>query len=170
MAWNILPVHASLARFVNSIDLDPWCCPFCKGSQESLSHIMFECSFAKILWRSSPWPFITDAFCEQPFTDWIVAILRPNLNLAIPIQEVRKFQLHAAITLDNTWFSRNQLVHQALIPSPSRSLIQIASTTADHCKVWIDSTLSFIWSPPLPGTTKETFDVALSSDFAVAAT
>jgi hypothetical protein len=107
MAWNILPVRASLAKFVNSIDLDLWCCPFCKGFQESLSHIMLECSFAKILWRSSPWPLITDAFCEQPFTDLIVAILRPHLKLAIPIQEVRKFQLHAAITLDHTWFSRN---------------------------------------------------------------
>jgi hypothetical protein len=39
---------------------------------------------------------------------------------------------------------------------------------ADHCKAWTDSTLSSIWSPPLPGTTKANFDVALSSDFAVA--
>jgi hypothetical protein len=136
MAWNILPVRASLARFVSSLDLDPWCCPFCKGPQESLSHIMLECSFAKILWRSSPWPLITDAFCERPFVDWIVAILRPHLKLAIPIQEVRKFQLHATITLDHIWFSRNQLVHQALPPSPSCSLIRIASTMADHCKAW----------------------------------
>jgi hypothetical protein len=144
MAWNILPVRASLAIFVSSIDLDPWCCPFYKGPQESLSHIMLECSFAKILWKSSPWPLITDAFCEQPFADWIVAILRPHLKLAIPIQEVRKFQLHTAITLDHIWFSRNQLVHQALTPSPSHSIIQIASTTVDHCKAWTDSTLSTI--------------------------
>jgi hypothetical protein len=49
------------------------------------------------------------------------------------------------------------------------SLIQIASTTANHCKAWIDSTLSFIWSPPLLGTTKANFDVALSLDFAMVA-
>jgi hypothetical protein len=127
-------VLASLARFVNSIDLDPWCCQFCKGHQESLSHIMLECSFAKILWRSSPWPLLIDAFCEQPFADWIVAILRPPLKLAIPIQKVGKFQLHAAITMDHIWFSKNQLVHQARNPSPTQPLIQIASTMADHCK------------------------------------
>ena len=33
MVWNILHVRASLARFVNSIDPDPWCCPFCKSPQ-----------------------------------------------------------------------------------------------------------------------------------------
>jgi hypothetical protein len=109
-----------------------------------------------------------DAFCDQPFADWIVAILRPHLKLAIPIQEVHKFQLYAAITLDHIWFSRNQLVHQSLIPSPSRFLIQIASTMANHCKAWTDSTLSSIWFPPLLGTTKANFDVALSSNFVVA--
>jgi hypothetical protein len=31
---------------------------------------------------------LTDAFCEQPFTDWIMAILKPYLMLVIPIQEV----------------------------------------------------------------------------------
>ena len=91
------------------------------------------------------------------------------MKLAIPIQEVRKFQLHAAITLDHIWFSKDQLVHQARIPSLSCSLIQIASTMIDHCKAWTDSTLSSIWSPPLPGTTKANFDVAFSSEFAVAA-
>ena len=92
------------------------------------------------------------------------------MKFAIPIQEVRKFQLHVAITLDHIWFSRNQLVHQALIPSPSHSIIKIASTTENHCKAWIDSTLSTIWSPPLPGTTKANFGVALSLDFAMVAT
>ena len=91
-----------------------------------------------LLW-SSPWPLITDAFCEQPFADWIVAILRPHLKLAIPIQELHKFQLYAAITLDHIWFSRNQLVHQAITPSPSRSLIQITSDFAVATTVVSDS-------------------------------
>ena len=136
---------------------------------KNLSHIMLECSFAKILQRNSPWTLLTSAFCEQPFAAWIVAVLRPHLKLAIPIQEVHKFQLQAAITMDHIWFSRNQLVHQAVIPSPMQSLTQIASTSAEHCKAWTDSIASSIWSPCLPGSTKASFDVALSSTFAVAA-
>jgi hypothetical protein len=170
MAWNILHVRASIAKFVNSIEQDPWLCPFCKGPQESISHIILECSFAKILWRNSHWPLLTDAFCGQPFAAWIVAILRPHVKLAIPIHEVRKFQLQATITMDHIWFSRNQLVHKAVIPSPMQALTQIASTSAIHCKAWTNSTVSFIWSPPLLGSTKANFDVVLSSDFAVAAT
>ena len=65
MAWNILLVRASLARFVNLMDLDPLCYPFCKGPQESISHIMLEYSFAKILWKSSHWPVITELFVSS---------------------------------------------------------------------------------------------------------
>jgi hypothetical protein len=50
------------------------------------------------------------------------------------------------------------------------TVFQIASTTVNHCKVWIDSILFTIWSPPLLGTIKANFDVALSSNFAVTAT
>jgi hypothetical protein len=72
---------------------------------KNLSHIILECSFAKILWRNSHWPLLTDAFCGQPFAAWIVAILRPHVKLAIPIHEVRKFQLQATITMDHIWCS-----------------------------------------------------------------
>jgi hypothetical protein len=57
-------------------------------SLKNLSHIILKCSFTKILWRSSPWPLVTNAFCEQPFGDLIVVVLKPHLMLAIPIQEV----------------------------------------------------------------------------------
>jgi hypothetical protein len=78
-------VRASIAKFVNFFEQDPWLCPLCKGPQKSLSHIMLECSFAKILWRSSPWPLLTDAFCEQPFADWIVAIFEASSDACNPI-------------------------------------------------------------------------------------
>ncbi|KAE8010006.1 hypothetical protein FH972_006404 [Carpinus fangiana] len=87
----------SIAKFINSIEQDAWLCLFCKGPQESLY-------FAEKLSLAPSY-----ALCEQPFAAWIVAILRPHVKLAIPIQEVHKFQLQAAITMDHIWFSKNQL-------------------------------------------------------------
>jgi hypothetical protein len=57
------------------------------------------------------------------------------------------------------------------LSSLSKTIVfQIASTTVNHCKVWTDSILFTIWSPPLLGTIKANFDVVLSSNFAVTAT
>jgi hypothetical protein len=43
-----------------------------------------------------------------------LAIIYPVDWLAIPKEEVRRFQLFAALTLDLIWFSRNKLFHEAL--------------------------------------------------------
>jgi hypothetical protein len=116
IAWNILPVRANIGRFIHSEDHSAWQCPFCKGPQETISHLFLECSFARILWRSSSWPINTDAFCNQPISEWIAAILNPSQVLAVPSLDSRKFQLHAAITLDHIWFVRNHLVHNDVQP------------------------------------------------------
>ena len=40
-------------------------------------------------------------------------------SLAISVDDVNKFQLFAAITLDNIWRARNILVHDGVVPVSS---------------------------------------------------
>jgi hypothetical protein len=107
IAWDILPSRANISRFVVQAAEEAWVCPFCKGPLETLTHIFLECSLASFIWRNSPWPSIIVGFSNKPIVDWITAIIFPAQSLAIPVDDVNKFQLFAAITLDNIWRARN---------------------------------------------------------------
>jgi len=55
----------------------------------------------------------------------MLAILFPREKLAIHFHDIRRFQLFASITMDLIWFSINRLIHNTVIPSPSKVLYQI---------------------------------------------
>jgi hypothetical protein len=150
--------------------VDAWVCPFCKGPQETLSHIFLDCDLARILWRASPWPHNTAVFSSRPISDWILAIIYPIDWPAIPKDEVRSFQLFAARTLDHIWFSRNKLVHEALHPVPTKVIKLIYFSLNLHLSAWQDAALSSLWVPLKPSCLKGNFDVAIKDTFAVAAT
>jgi hypothetical protein len=169
ISWNLLPVRANIARFIHSEDPAAWVCPFCKDAQETISHVFLDCSFARSLWNSLSWPLISESLCNLPISEWISAILYPHQKLAIPIQEIRQFQLCVAITIDHIWYVRNQLVHNEVHPVLAKSLQHILIAMKHHNLAWADAKSSSLWSPPLPGNIKANFDVAVKSDFSVAA-
>jgi len=54
IAWNIIPTKDCLSAVLPySIQSE---CPLCKSATDSLQHLLFNCSFARIIWRNSPWP------------------------------------------------------------------------------------------------------------------
>jgi hypothetical protein len=159
IAWDILPSRANISRFVVQAAEEAWVCPFCKGPLETLTHIFLECSLASFIWRNSPWPSIIVGFSNKPIVDWITAIIFPAQSLAIPVDDVNKFQLFAAITLDNIWRARNTLVHYGVAPV---SLEQ-------HIMAWRDAVAPSLWIPPDFGWLKGNFDVAVRGTFSVAA-
>jgi hypothetical protein len=169
IAWDILPSRTNIGRFVSSVDLDSWVCPFCKGPQETLSHLFLECDLARLLWWNSPWPLITSSFVVRPIADWIAVIVNRALLLAIPRKEVRKFQIFAALTLDFIWFSRNKLIFEGLKPDPVKASMTIAASLELHLSAWSGFVLPSIWSAPPSSVVKRNFDVAIREDFAVAA-
>jgi hypothetical protein len=97
--------------------------------------------------------------------DWILTIIFPARTLAIPISDFKKFQLFAAITLDNIWRARNILVHDGVEPVPSKTAFQISSSLEHHLIAWRDSASPSIWVPPLIGWLKGNFDVAVRGSF-----
>ncbi|KAE7996355.1 hypothetical protein FH972_001086 [Carpinus fangiana] len=125
------------------------------------------CHFARIVWSSSSWPINTEAFNNQPITEWTVTILNPNKVLNVPRVGSGKFQPHAAITLDHIWFVRNQLVHNEVQPLIPQFIQKISSTIRAHTLAWEDATSHSLWSLPLLGSFKANFDVAVRADLAV---
>jgi hypothetical protein len=165
----MLPSRANIGCFVVSIVDRAWQCPFCKGPLETLSHIFIECEFVVFLWNSSPWPNCYAGFSNRPISDWVLAILFPCEKLVIPLHDARRFQLFASITMDLIWFSRNRLIHDAVIPSPSKVLHQILFTLDKHILAWNDRSSHSLWFPPLLGSFKGNFDVAIRGSFSIAA-
>jgi hypothetical protein len=169
IAWDILPSRGNIGCFVASVDVDAWVCPFCKGPQKTLCHIFLECDLARILWRTSSWPLIISGFATRPISDWVLAILYPVEWLAIPKNEVRRFQIFAALTLNLIWFSRNKLIHDALQPVPSKVFKQLSSSMDHHLSAWQDVSLPSLWTPLRLGCVKGNFDVAVRDSFDVVA-
>jgi hypothetical protein len=169
IAWNILPSRANIGRFVVSIVDGAWQCPFCKGPLETLSHIFLECDLSAFLWNSSHWPNCYVGFSNRPISDWVLAIIFPCEKLAIHFHDARRFQLFASITMDLIWFSRNRLIHDTVIPSPSKILHQILFTLDKHILAWKDKSSPSLWFPPLLGSFKGNFDVTIRGSFSIAA-
>jgi hypothetical protein len=57
IAWDIIPSKAWL-KTIFPISPDDSKCPLCNMAEDSLLHLFFNCSFARIAWRSSFWPLI----------------------------------------------------------------------------------------------------------------
>jgi hypothetical protein len=53
IAWDILPSHVNIGRFVSSADLDSWFVPSVKVLRR-LCVIYLECNLARLLWWSFP--------------------------------------------------------------------------------------------------------------------
>jgi hypothetical protein len=96
-------------------------------------------------------------------------IIYPFEWLAIPKNEVRRFQFFAAITLDRIWFSRNKLVHDAIKPDPKKVIKQVSSSLDLHLSAWKDASLPSLWLPSCLGRIKGNFDVAVRDSFAIVA-
>jgi hypothetical protein len=56
-----------LLVFFPSEDQTAWVCLFCKDAQESISHVILDCSFARIFWNSSSWSLDSFFFQQSPY-------------------------------------------------------------------------------------------------------
>ena len=86
----------------------------------------------------------------------------------VPLANIRRFQIFAALVLDTIWFARNKLIHNNIQPVPAKTVQQLRITHEYHISAWQVSALSSLWSPPQP-CVKGNFDVAICGNFAVTA-
>jgi hypothetical protein len=142
-------------------------CPLCNSDFDSLGHLFFRCSFARIIWRDSFWPLDSLVWSNFSMSDWLNCILNPFLFLGLPKSDVHLFQIFASVFCDLLWFNRNKVVHDGIIPdalSLSRSIKKVA---LDHLSAWkgLSSSPSEKWLPPAANSYKINFDTAVRDSF-----
>jgi hypothetical protein len=107
-------------------------CPLCSSEEESLSHMFFNCIFARVAWRSSFWPLDSSAWSSISPTNWIKGTLAPHSTFGIPLADCHLFQIYAFVLCDQIWFARNKVVHKGSIPDISYLANSIRRSTLDH--------------------------------------
>jgi hypothetical protein len=115
IAWDIVPSRIRLNQ-VFPINPASLVCPLCKVVEDSLHHLFFSCFFARISWRSSPWPLDSLKWTSLSLSDWIKGILSPHSSFGIPLADSHHFQIYAVVFCDLMWFYRNQVVHNGILP------------------------------------------------------
>jgi hypothetical protein len=94
--------------------------------------------------------------------------LHPITNYNNPKGEIRRFQLFATLTMDHIWFVRNKLIHDAVVPIPTKILKHLLFFVDMHISTWNDKALHSLWDPPPLGNINANFDVTVRGNLSVA--
>ncbi|KAF4381932.1 hypothetical protein F8388_000626 [Cannabis sativa] len=127
MKKNILPCGDRLRSVFGNSSV----CVFCKGNNDSLSHLFFHCSLARARWFASPYALRSDLLCfgsDSEIVPWIFSsvccpFLAPNDN------DFPQFAAHLCYSI---WHARNQLFHQGIVPSPSSIIEKVMAAINDY--------------------------------------
>jgi hypothetical protein len=170
IAWDIVPSKARL-QAVFPISPDDSMCPLCNMEEDSLLHLFFNCSFARIAWRSSFWPLDSQAWSSLSLSSWVQGIISPHAAFGIPKDDVHLFQIFSAVLCDRLWFCRNKAIHEGSIPDISKLALSIKKTASAHAAAWgsVAATEEQAWCPPLEGHYKLNFDTAIRDHFSAQA-
>jgi hypothetical protein len=99
IAWNLLPTKTRLKALFH-IPASDSLCPLCSFEEESLSHLFFNCIFARVAYRSSFWPLDSSAWSSISPSNWIKGILAPHSAFGIPLADYHLFQIYASVLCD----------------------------------------------------------------------
>ncbi|KAB1218150.1 Protein argonaute 4 [Morella rubra] len=122
---------------------------------------------------SLPWSLNVESFrSDFPFS-WIQVILDPLQFLRLQSSEVHNFQLFAAIVLDSIWMARNRVVHDNAKVTLYSVLQHVLKGFSENTAAWRSLP---VLRQPIPALCLRpssfhhmTFDVAVRSDFSMAA-
>jgi ribonuclease HI len=169
ITWNILPTTERLGHLFD-VNLDS-SCPLCKVDEDSLYHLFFGCSFARIVWRHSFWPLDSTKFNFSSMVDWIKLIVSPCHSLGIPTADCHKFQIFALVACDILWYYRNQAFHHGSNFEARNVSLHINKIALEHFRAWqsISSAPLENWIPPAPNWVKINFDTAIRNSFSAQA-
>jgi hypothetical protein len=170
IASDILPSKARLQKVFPISPADSLC-PLCKMAEDSLPHLFFNCSIARIVWRSSFWPLDSLAWSALTLSSWVKGIISPHFELGIPLVDEHLFQIYASVFCDLLWFTKNKVIHEGIPPDIAKLASSIKKSSLAHTAAWGSSTVKDpqVWIPPQAGHFKINFDTAIRDQFSVQA-
>lgn len=68
---------------MNYSDMELAACQICFQEVETIEHVFLHCSLAQIIWKESPWPINTNAFCAVSMPQWIRMFCHPHRELGL---------------------------------------------------------------------------------------
>jgi hypothetical protein len=113
--------------------------------------------------------FIGDPLTSLPL--WIKGILTPHSSFSIPLANSHLFQIYVVVLCDMLWFSKNQAIHNGVIPDVSMLAANINRISLEHYTTWttISNLVRELWSPSSTDIFKVNFDAAIRELFSVKA-
>lgn len=156
---------------VSCEDVERLGCVFCGEDMETTKHLL-ECLVSKIIWSNLPWALNISFFAINPLSEWLRMIIDPSLVPSLPREDHHYFQLYALNVWGIIWWTQNQMVHQGATLEMGKLLSMIHGRCGERLHAWAQKEelpCNIRWSPPLPGTVKMNFDVAIREEFAMGA-
>ena len=105
--------------------------------EDSLIHLFFRCSFARIAWRSSFLPLNSLAWSSLSLSSWVKGILSSHAVFGIPQDDCHLFQIYSSVLCDILWLSRNKAIHDGIIPDSLKLASSIKKAAYAHVAAWL---------------------------------
>ena len=140
-------------------------------ADDSLTHLLFECFFALVVWRLSFWLLDLTAFHFSSMLDWIDSIISSSRSLGIPLEDQHEFQIFTVVACDILWFYRNKALHDNVLFDARSVLAHSNKISLKHFLAWRSSAMVTVekWSPPPLNWVKINFDTAIRDSFSTQA-
>uniref|UniRef100_A0A2N9FKR8 Reverse transcriptase zinc-binding domain-containing protein n=1 Tax=Fagus sylvatica TaxID=28930 RepID=A0A2N9FKR8_FAGSY len=167
IAAGVLPTSDSLIRFLPNLEIS---CPFCNVCDESLIHLLWECSITRAIW------FGLSGICSDHFqlacsVDLVKVIVFPCADL-IDALDVDSFILKGALILDLLWKARNNKVHGKGFLEAGKLMLDFGRIWRDHSAILKTPSINngadhrtVKWEHPHDGVFKINCDVAVGYHF-----
>jgi hypothetical protein len=140
-------------------------------AEDSLIHLFFSCSFARIAWRTFFWPLDSLAWSSLSLSSWVKGIISPQATFGIPHSDVHLFQIYTSVLCDILRFSNNKAIHEGIIQDITKLAVSIKKFSLAHVAAWSSILAKEVqaWIPPQEGHHKINFDTAIKDSFSVQA-
>ena len=126
------------------------------------------CEWAAQIWLLAPRPLIIHNLANVSIVDWIKAILYPSSKLGLDDEMAREFQLYAAISCDQLWWTRNKARVEGINSNPIELARQILRVFQEHKQAWkvqsVRPKKDVSWSPPPSNWIKMDVDAAFREE------
>lgn len=138
VTWEILPTKVKVAGRLGECDLEAEgiYLGLCGEGPETLQHLIFFCSYSRVVWSESPWQLNIVVYGMGALTEWVQAILHPHKVLGIPLEDQLYFQLYAVIAIDFLWMARNEVVHGGRKWAVQESVYRVRKLGSEHLEAW----------------------------------
>jgi hypothetical protein len=169
IVWNIIPTKFRISQIINSTNQDT-SYSLCSSPIDSILHLFFSCSIARVVRRQSFWPMDSLALPVHNITDWLFIILNPA-TIGIPQADSHMFQIFAAVACDQLWFSRNKAHHDNHVPNALVISATINKIVLEHHSDWSTTLIKNpeVWKKPSSPFYKINYDTSIHPSFSAQA-